>query len=80
LTPPDSVNVNAFESRFLITCCSRCSSVSVAGGTFAPRTSPAVGSAAGEGHVRVNQVGYPLAADKRAYLMASVPRPARRSR
>ena len=37
--------------------------------------SPAVGSAAGEGHVRVNQVGYPLAADKRAYLMASVPAP-----
>jgi endoglucanase len=37
--------------------------------------SPAVGSTAGEGHVRVNQVGYPLAADKRAYLMASVPAP-----
>ncbi len=37
--------------------------------------SPAVGSAAGEGHVRVNQVGYPLAADKRAYLMASAPAP-----
>lgn len=37
--------------------------------------SPAAGSAAGEGHVRVNQVGYPLGADKRAYLMASVPAP-----
>ena len=39
LTPPDSVNLNAFESRFLSTCCSRCSSVSIAGGTFAPWTS-----------------------------------------
>ena len=37
--------------------------------------SSAAGSAAGEGHVRVNQVGYPLSADKRAYLMASVPAP-----
>jgi Cellulase N-terminal ig-like domain len=35
--------------------------------------SPASGSAAGEGHVRVNQVGYPRAADERAYLMASAP-------
>ena len=35
-------------------------------------SSPAAGSA-GEGCVRVNQVGYPLSADKRAYLMASVP-------
>ena len=35
-------------------------------------SSPAAGSA-GEGYVRVNQVGYPLSADKRAYLMASVP-------
>ena len=35
-------------------------------------SSPAAGSA-GEGNVRVNQVGYPLSADKRAYLMASVP-------
>jgi endoglucanase len=34
--------------------------------------SPAAGRASGEGHVRVNQVGYPRAADKRAYLMASV--------
>ena len=35
--------------------------------------SPAAGSATGEGNVRVNQVGYPQAADKRAYLMTSVP-------
>ncbi len=35
--------------------------------------SPAAGSAAGAGYVRVNQVGYPLSADKRAYLMTSVP-------
>ena len=34
--------------------------------------SPAAGSATGEGHVRVNQVGYPQAGDKRAYLMTSV--------
>ena len=35
--------------------------------------SPAAGSAAGAGYVRVNQVGYPLSADKRAYLMTNVP-------
>src|SRR5436309_2494926 len=39
LTPPESVNLNAFERRFLITCCIRCSSVSIVGGTFAPCTS-----------------------------------------
>ena len=39
LTLPTSVNLHAFESRFLSTCCSRCSSVSIVGGTFAPWTS-----------------------------------------
>jgi endoglucanase len=34
---------------------------------------PAAGSPASAGYVRVNQVGYPRSADKRAYLMASVP-------
>jgi endoglucanase len=36
-------------------------------------SAPAAGSAAGAGYIRVNQVGYPLSADKRAYLMAGVP-------
>ena len=35
-TSPASVNLKAFESRFLTTCWSRCSSVSIVGGTFAP--------------------------------------------
>ena len=39
MTLPSSVNLNAFERRFLITCCRRCSSVSIVGGTFAPCTS-----------------------------------------
>ena len=36
VTPPSSVNLTAFESRFFSTCCRRCSSVTIAGGTFAP--------------------------------------------
>jgi len=36
VTVPVSVNFTAFESRFFSTCCRRCSSVTIAGGTFAP--------------------------------------------
>ena len=39
------------------------------------RSPAAAGASAAEGYVRTNQVGYPLSADKRAYLMASVPAP-----
>ena len=34
VTPPSSVNLTAFESRFFSTCWSRCSSVRIDGGTF----------------------------------------------
>jgi hypothetical protein len=41
VTPPDSVNLTALESRFLRTCWSRCSSVTIVGGTLAPTISTA---------------------------------------
>ena len=37
-TLPSSVNLNAFESRFRRICSSRCGSVTIVGGTFAPLT------------------------------------------
>jgi endoglucanase len=46
--------------------------VAAAFGVVLAGRSPAAGSVPGEGHVRVNQVGYLRAADKRAYLMAGV--------
>ena len=38
-TPPSSVNLNAFESRFFSTCCSRCSSVTIVGSAFSAKSS-----------------------------------------
>ena len=40
VTEPDSVNLNAFESRFLITCCSRCSSVTTVAGSSSSTITP----------------------------------------
>ncbi len=44
VTPPCSVNFIAFETRFLSTCWSRCSSVTTVGGTLAPMISTASSS------------------------------------